>query len=123
MIIKRLYSSESAKRFKFTEFLRQNSSAILALIPMGTFGLGLYVNQMRVYEEKLNNIKSVFKEKLDKAKSVFDEKLDKAKAVFEEKLKTAEERADKEALNLLYNVFTQEEYQDAKRKLLAQKDK
>ena len=97
MIIKRLYSSEPAKRFKFTEFLRQNSSAILALIPMGTFGLGLYVNQMRVYEEKLNNVK--------------------------EQIKTAEERADKEALKLLYNIFTQEEYQDAKRKLLAQIDK
>ena len=89
MMIKRLFSTEPTKRL-FSEILKDNSGTILALgvIGSGTFGLGLYVNQMRIYEEKLK--------------------------VYDEKIKTVKIEAEKEALQLLYNIFTQEEYKEAK---------
>ena len=104
MIFKRLFSTQPIRPL-FREILKENSGTILALgvIGGGTFGIGLYVNQMRVYEEKLNVVQ-------------------RDVMVAEEKIMVAEERAKKEALQLLYNIFTQEEYKDAKKKLLSQKN-
>ena len=128
MMIKRLFSTEPTKRL-FSEILKDNSGTILALgvIGSGTFGLGLYVNQLRIYEEKLK----VYDEKI----KVSEEKINAVKMeakkdtlIAEEKIKASEEKiktvkieADKEALQLLYNIFTQEEYKEAKNRLLAQK--
>jgi hypothetical protein len=102
MIIKRFFSAESSRRL-FSDIIKENSGTILALgaIASGSFGIGLYVNQMRVFEEKLNAVKM-------EAKKDYI---------------IAEERARTEALQLLYNIFTQEEYKDAKKKMMAQKDK
>ena len=93
MMFKRFLSSTTIPKRPF-EILQDNSGAILGLgaIGSGTFAIGLYVNQLRVYEEKLK--------------------------VTEEKIKSAEERAEKKSLLLLYNIFTLEEYKNAKKKLL-----
>ena len=103
MIFKRLFSTQPIRPLPlFREILKENSGTILALgvIGGGTFGIGLYVNQMKVYEEKLNVVQ-------ERAKR---------------DVMVAEERAKKEALQLLYNIFTQEEYKDAKKRLLSQKN-
>ena len=107
-IFKRLHSTQPIRPL-FREILKENSGTILALgvIGGGTFGIGLYVNQMKVYEEKLN---------------VVEERAKRDVMVAEEKIMVAEERAKKEALQLLYNIFTQEEYKDAKKKLLSQRN-
>lgn len=137
MMIKRFFSAQPTRRF-LIDILNENSGTILALgvIGSGTFGIGLYVIQMRVYEEKLN----VYQEKINALALVAEEKINTVKMeakkdilVAEEKINTvkmeakkdsiiAEERARKEALQLLYNIFTQEEYKDAKKKMLAQKN-
>ena len=188
MIIKRFFSAESSRRL-FSDILKENSGTILALgaIGSGSFGIGFYINQMRVFEEKLNAVKMearkdtlVAEEKINAVKMeakkdsiiagekilvaeekiiaaeerakkdtlVAEEKLNAVKMeakkdsiiagekilVAEEKINAvkmqakkdsiiAEERARKEALQLLYNIFTQEEYKDAKKKMMAQKDK
>jgi hypothetical protein len=139
MMIKRLFSTEPIKRL-FSEILKDNSGTILALgvIGSGTFGIGLYINQMRIYEEKLNSVRmearkdtAIAEEKI----KVSEEKINavrmearKDTAIAEEKIKVSEEKiksvkieADKETLQLLYNIFTQEEYKEAKKKMLAQK--
>ena len=102
MIIKRFFSAESSRRL-FNDILKEKSGTILALgaIGSGSFGIGFYINQMRVFEEKLNAVK------MEAKKDAL----------------IAEERAKKEALEHLYNIFTQEEYKDAKKKMMAQKDK
>lgn len=87
----------------------------LGVIGSGTFGLGLYVNQMRIYEEKLN----VYDEKINAVRM----EARKDTAIAEEKIKSVKIEAEKEALQLLYNIFTQEEYKEAKKKMLAQKSK
>jgi hypothetical protein len=58
MISKRFFSAESSRRL-FSDILKENSGTILALgaIGSGSFAIGFYVNQMRVFEEKLNAIK------------------------------------------------------------------
>ena len=119
MTFKRLFSTQPIRKL-FSEILKENSGTILALgvIGGGTFGIGLYVNQMRVYEEKLN----VVEERAKKDVMVAEERAKKDVMVAEEKIMVAEERAKKEALQLLYNIFTQEEYKDAKKKLLSQKN-
>lgn len=90
----------------------------MGVIASGSFGVGLYLNQLKVFEEKLklvqeaaNNDTKLVEEKLNAAK--------KDTMLVEEKVKLAEERAEKETLKLLYNIFTQEEYKEAKKKLLA----
>jgi hypothetical protein len=150
MMIKRLFSTERTKRL-FSEILKENSGTILALgvIGSGTFGIGLYVNQMRIYEEKLNAVRmearkdtAIAEEKIKVSEEkikVSEEKLNavriearKDTAIAEEKINAvriearkdtviAEERANNKALQLLYNIFTQEEYKEAKKKMLAQK--
>ena len=121
MMIKRLFSTEPTKRL-WREILKDNSGTILALgvIGGGTFGIGLYVNQLKIYEEKLN----VYDEKI----KVSEEKINavrmearKDTAIAEEKIKAGKIEAEKEALQLLYNIFTQEEYKEAKKKMLAQR--
>ena len=109
MIIKRFFSAESSRRL-FSDILKENSGNILALgaIGSGSFGIGFYVNQMRVFEEKLNAVKMEAK---------------KDTLVAEERAKREVMEAKKEALEHLYNIFTQEEYKDTKKKLMAQKDK
>ena len=52
---------------------------------------------------------------------IADEKIKNSEKVYEEKIKAVKIEADKEALQLLYNIFTQEEYKDAKKKMLTQK--
>jgi hypothetical protein len=113
MISKRFFSTESSRRL-FSDILKENSGTILALgaIGSGSFAIGFYVNQMRVFEEKLNAIKMIAK----KDTLLAEERARKDVLV-------AEERAKKEALQLLYNIFTQEEYKDAKKKIMAQRDK
>ena len=115
MILKRSFSTQSIRPL-FREILKENSGTILALgvIGGGTFGIGLYVNQMKVYEEKLNVVQ--------RDVMVAEERAKRDVMVAEEKIMVAEERAKKEALQLLYNIFTQEEYKDAKKKLLSQKN-
>jgi hypothetical protein len=146
IIIKRLFSAESSRRL-FSDILKENSGTILALgaIGSGSFGIGFYVNQMRVFEEKLNAVKMeakkdcilvkmeakkdsiIAEERARKDVMVAEERARKDVMVAEEKFKkdvmVAEERSKKEALQLLYNIFTQEEYKDAKKKMMAQKDK
>ena len=118
MMIKRLFSAEPTKRL-FNEILKDNSGTILALgvIGSGTFGLGLYVNQMRIYEEKINAVRMEAK----KDTVIAEEKINAAKMEAKKDTVIAEERANKEALQLLYNIFTQDEYKEAKKKMLAQK--
>ena len=115
MTFKRLFSTQPIRKL-FSEILKENSGTILALgvIGGGTFGIGLYVNQMKVYEEKLNVVQ--------RDVMVAEERAKRDVMVAEEKIMVAEERAKKEALQLLYNIFTQEEYKDAKKKLLSQKN-
>lgn len=100
----------STKKWFLNDFLKDNSGTILALgvVGSGTFGVGLYINQMRVYEEKLNTA---------------DEKLKAAEAKLIKDIQIAEEKANKEALKLFYNIFTQEEFKDAKKKMLSLRDK
>jgi hypothetical protein len=138
MIIKRFFSAESSRRL-FSDILKENSGTNLALgaIGSGSFGIGFYVNQMRVFEEKLNAAKMEAKKDIrivevrakkdiliaeERAKK---EVMEAKKEVMEAKkdIVIAEERAKKEALDHFYNIFTQEEYKDAKKKFLAQKDK
>jgi hypothetical protein len=120
MIIKRFFSAESSRRL-FSDILQENSGTILALgaIGSGSFGIGFYVNQMRVFEEKLNAVKMEAK----KDTLVAEERAKKDTLVAEERAKKEVMEAKKEALEHLYNIFTQEEYKDAKKKMLAQKDK
>ncbi len=120
MIIKRFFSAEPKRRL-FSETLKENSGTILALGAIGsaTFGIGFYVNQMKVYEEKLNAVKMEAK----KDCIIVEERAKIDVMVAEERIIIAEERAKKEALQLLYNIFTQEEYKDAKKKMMAQSDK
>jgi hypothetical protein len=63
MILKRFFSTQPSRRL-FIEILNENSGIIIALgvVGSGIFGIGLYVNQMKVYEEKLN----VYQEKINK---------------------------------------------------------
>jgi hypothetical protein len=138
MIIKRFFSAESSRRL-FSDILKENSGTILALgaIGSGSFGIGFYVNQMRVFEEKLNAVKMeakkdsiIAEEKIKAAEErakkdtlVAEEKINAVKMEAKKDSIIAEERARKEALQLLYNIFTQEEYKDAKKKMMAQKDK
>ena len=70
---------------------------------------------MRVYEEKINAVKMEAR----KDTMIAEEKI----KIAEEKIIAAGERTNKEALQLLYNIFTQEEYKDAKQKMMAQKSK
>ncbi len=120
MIIKRFFSAESSRRL-FSDILKENSGTILALgaIGSGSFGIGFYVNQMRVFEEKLNAVKMEAK----KDTLIAEERARKDTLVAEERAKKEVMEAKKEALEHLYNIFTQEEYKDAKKKLMAQKDK
>ena len=127
MIIKRFFSAESSRRL-FSDILKENSGTILALgaIGSGSFGIGFYVNQMRVFEEKLNAVKMEAR----KDTLVAEEKINTVKMEARKDTLVAEERAKrevmeakKEALEHLYNIFTQEEYKDTKKKLMAQKDK
>ena len=127
MIIKRFFSAQPTRRRLFIEILHENSGVILAVgvIASGTFGVGLYLNQLKIYEERLNKYQDLYQEKL----SVYQEKLN----VYQEKLNTvkveakkdallAEEKAKKEALEHLYQIFTQEEYKEAKQKMLTKKN-
>jgi hypothetical protein len=124
MIIKRFFSAESSRGL-FSDILKENPGTILAFgaIGSGSFGIGFYVNQMRVFEEKLN----AFKMEAKKDSIIAEVRAEKDMMVAElrarKDIMVAEERAEKEALQLLYNIFTQEEYEDAKRKMIAQKDK
>jgi hypothetical protein len=106
---KRFFSAESSRRL-FSDILKENSGTILALgaIGSGSFAIGFYVNQMRAFEEKLNAIRMIAK---------------KDTLLAEEKARKDVMEAKKEALQLLYNIFTQEEFNNAKKKLMAQKDK
>ena len=131
MIIKRFFSAPPTRRL-FIEILNENSGVILALgvIGSGSFGIGLYLNQMKVYEEKLKAVKMEAKKDTlfaeEKLKAVKME-AKKDTLLAEERAKKdallAEERAKKEALEHLYNIFTQEEFKDAKKKMMAQKNK
>ena len=116
MIIKRLFSTQPSRRF-LIDILNENSGSILAfgVIGSGIFGVGLYINQMRVYEEKINAVKMEAKKDTDLA----EEKINTVK--MEAKRDVME--AKNEALQNLYNIFTQEEYKEAKKTLLAQKNK
>jgi len=124
MIIKRFFSAPPTRRL-FIEILNENSGVILALgvIGSGSFGIGLYLNQMKVYEEKLKAVKMEAK----KDTLLAEERAKKDVLLAEERAKKdallAEERAKKEALEHLYNIFTQEEFKDAKKKMMAQKNK
>jgi hypothetical protein len=136
MMIKRLFSTERTKRL-FSEILKENSGTILALgvIGSGTFGIGLYVNQMRIYEEKLNAVRMearkdtvIAEEKINavriearKDTVIAEEKINAVRMEARKDTVIAEERANNKALQLLYNIFTQEEYKEAKKKMLAQK--
>jgi hypothetical protein len=131
MIIKRFFSAESSRRL-FSDILKENSGTILALggIGSGSFGIGFYVNQMRVFEEKLNAVKMeakkdtlIAEERARKDTLIAEERARKDTLVAEERAKKEVMEAKKEALEHLYNIFTQEEYKDAKKKLMAQKDK
>ena len=117
-MIKRLFSTERTKRL-FSEILKENSGTILALgvIGSGTFGIGLYVNQMRIYEEKLNAVRMEAR----KDTAIAEEKINAVRIEARKDTVIAEERANNKALQLLYNIFTQEEYKEAKKKMLAQK--
>ena len=127
MIIKRLFSTQPSRRF-LIDILNENSGSILAfgVIGSGIFGVGLYINQMRVYEEKINAVKMEAKKDTDLA----EEKINTVKTVADEKINTVKMEAKRdvmeaknEALQNLYNIFTQEEYKEAKKTLLAQKNK
>ena len=103
MIIKRFFSAESSRRL-FSDILKENSGTILALgaIGSGSFGIGFYVNQMRVFEEKLNAVKMEAK----KDSIITEERARKDTLVAEERAKREVMEAKKEALELLYNIFT-----------------
>jgi len=105
-MFRRTFTSEKFGTRLWRDILKDNSGTILALGVIGSasFGAGLYLNQLEVFEEKL---------KLVKKDVVLAEERAKNDVVL------AEERAKKESLQLLYNIFTQEEYKDAKKKLLA----
>ena len=95
----------------------------MGVIASGSFGIGLYLNQMKVYEEKYVNQMNLYEEKLNfvKMEAKKDTLLAEEKAKKDSLL--AEERANNEALQLLYNIFTQEEFKNAKKKLIAQRNK
>jgi hypothetical protein len=98
-MFRRGFTSEKFGTRLWRDILKDNSGTILALGVIGSasFGAGLYLNQLKVFEEKLKLVE-------ERAKK---------------DVVLAEERAKKESLQLLYNIFTQEEYKDAKKKLLA----
>ena len=127
MMIKRFFSAQPTRGL-LIDILNENSGTILALgvVGSGTFGIGLYVNQMRVYEEKLKGVKMEAK----KDTLIAEEKAKKDTLIAEEKINTVKMEAKrdvmeakKEALQNLYNIFTQEEYKDAKNTMMAQKNK
>ena len=120
MMIKRLFSTEFTKGL-FSEILRDNSGTILAVgvIGSGTFGIGLYVNQMRIYEEKINSLRMEAKKDI----AIAEEKINSVRMEAKKDSVIAEERANKEGLKLLYNIFTQEEYKESKKKMLDQRSK
>jgi hypothetical protein len=138
MIVKRFFSAEPSKRL-FSDILKDNSGTIVALgaIASGAFGIGLYVNQMKVVEEKINTVKALAEERSKKDNLLAEEKLNALKMeskkdnlLAEEKLNTVRMEgkkevmeAKKEALENLYQIFTQQEFKDAKKTMMAQKDK
>ena len=83
-------------------------------------------------EEKINNVQTMAEEKINAIRIealIAEEKLKNVKSeakkdslIAEEKLKTLKSEAENESLKLLYNIFTQEEYKEAKKKILAQKN-
>jgi hypothetical protein len=130
MMIRRLFSNQ---RPVFKTFLNEYSAAILAagVITSGVFAAGLYVNQMRIYEEMIKtaeekadkNVK-IAQEKIKIAQEMIktaEERADKNVKIAQEMIKTAQAESERKYLQLLYNIFTQEEYKEAKAKLLAQK--
>ena len=133
MNFKRFFSNEPANKQLLTGYFKDNSATITFLLGVagGAFTFGLYLNQIKIYEEKLktqdekiNSVKieaekdsKIAEEKL----KTQDEKIKSVKIEAEEKIKSGKIEAEKEYLQLLYNIFTQEEFKEAKKKLLAMK--
>jgi hypothetical protein len=99
MIIKRFFSVQTMRR-KFFEILNENSGIGMSLgvIGSGGFAIGLYLNQMRLYEEKLNAVKMEAK----KDTIIAEEKLNTVKMeakkdtiIAEEKLNTGKDGSQK----------------------------
>lgn len=63
MSIKRFFSSESSRRASNIEIRNANVAVILAYgaVASGSFGYGLYLNQIKVFEEKLLGVKEMAK--------------------------------------------------------------
>lgn len=110
MIVKSRYFSSGPTRRLLSDILRDNSGTIVSLgvIGSGAFGIGLYLNESKVFEEKINAVRMEAK---------------KDNLIAEEKIEKAKIEAEKEALQLLYHIFTQEEFKEAKKKILAQAGK
>ena len=110
MIVKSRYFSSGPTRRLFSDILRDNLGTIVSLgvIGSGAFGIGLYLNESKVFEEKINAVRMEAK---------------KDNLIAEEKIEKAKIEAEKEALQLLYHIFTQEEFKEAKQKILAQAGK
>ena len=137
MNFKRFFSNEPAKRQLLTGYFKDNSATITLLLGVagGAFTFGLYLNQIKIYEEQLKSMKTEADVKLNSVKieaekdskiaeeklKTQDEKIKSVKIEAEEKIKSGKIEAEKEYLQLLYNIFTQEEFKEAKKKLLAMK--
>ena len=73
---------------------------------------------MRIYEEKINNVKNIAEEKIHAIRI----EVKKEFLIAEEKPKNVKSEAENESLKLLYNIFSQEEYKESKKKILALKN-
>jgi hypothetical protein len=123
MRIQRYFSAAPTTR----NFLDEKLGSIVSLVAMGGFGYGLFVNELRVHEEKILGIEKRAKRELkiveERAKRnafIAEERAKRDALIAEERAKRdaliarerelmiAEERGKKEALLLLCTMFKPE---------------
>ena len=120
---RRLFSRETVGG-QLRKTITDNAGSVVALsaIVGGTFGFVVYIGMAGVFQSRVETAEAKIKTAEEKIK-IAEEKINAAKLEARKDVELAERRAEKEALKLLYNIFTQEEFKEAKIKLLAQKDK
>ena len=113
---RRFYTSE-VKTQPLSSYFKDNSQTILtaATILAGVFAAGVYSVQtasvIKVLEEKIKTTE----EKGRGQVMALEEKNKGQVMALEERIKTAKEEAKKEALERLFNIINQSEYESAKK--------
>ena len=129
---RRFYTTD-LKAQPLSSYFKENAQTILtaATILAGVFAAGVYSVQtasvIKVLEEKINTTEEKIKTTEEKGRlqvMALEEKIktteEKGRGqvmALEEKIKTAKEEAKKEALERLFNIINQSEYESSKKAL------